>query len=53
MPAGFMPLRGDFDTEWTDDAELQLGLGEMEFTPEDTDDDRALKMNVPRPADTF
>ena len=53
MPAGFMPLRGDFDTEWTDDAELQLGLGEMEFTPEDTDDDRLLKMNVPRPAETF
>ena len=46
MPAGFMPLRGDFDTEWTDDAELQLGLGEMEFTAEDTAEDRALKMEV-------
>ena len=33
MPAGFMPLRGDFDTEWTDDAELQLGCACLPRAP--------------------
>jgi len=42
--AGFMPRRGDFDIEWDNDAEKLLQ--DMEFLPDDTDDDRALKIRV-------
>ena len=42
--AGYMPRRGDFDIEWDNDAEKLLQ--DMEFLPEDTADDRALKVKV-------
>jgi len=42
--AEYMPRRGDFDIEWDNDAEKLLQ--DMEFLPEDTADDRALKVKV-------
>ena len=44
--AGYMPRRGDFDMEWDNDAEKTIA--EMEFTSDDTKDDRELKLDVIR-----
>ena len=41
-----MPRRGDFDMEWDNDAEKSIA--EMEFTSDDTKDDRELKLDVIR-----
>eukprot|EP01006_Ploeotia_vitrea_P041768 TRINITY_DN66571_c6_g1_i2.p1 TRINITY_DN66571_c6_g1~~TRINITY_DN66571_c6_g1_i2.p1 ORF type:complete len:719 (+),score=379.88 TRINITY_DN66571_c6_g1_i2:58-2214(+) len=41
---GFMPKRGDFDTEYENDAELILA--DMQFKPEDTQLERELKLKV-------
>ena len=42
--AGFMPRRGDFDIEWDNDAEETIG--DMEFLPTDSEEDRQLKLKV-------
>lgn len=42
--AGYMPRRGDFDVEWDNDAENILA--EMEFSPSDPPNERALKLQV-------
>jgi len=42
--AGFMPRRGDFDTEWDNDAENIVA--DMEFSPNDLPQDRQLKIQV-------
>ena len=42
--AGFMPRRGDFDIEWDNDAEKLIQ--DMEFSSDDTEKDRALKIRV-------
>ena len=42
--AGFMPRRGDFDVEWENDAEETIG--DMEFLPGDTAEERKIKMKV-------
>lgn len=42
--AGYMPRRGDFDVEWDNDAENTLA--EMEFSPSDPPNERALKLQV-------
>lgn len=39
--AGFMPLRGEFETEWENDAEL--AIKDLQFTDEDTPAERNLK----------
>ncbi|KAL3809793.1 hypothetical protein ACHAXA_004034 [Cyclostephanos tholiformis] len=44
--AGYMPRRGDFDMEWENDAEKMIA--EMEFTSDDTEADRELKLDVLR-----
>jgi transcriptional adapter 2-alpha len=44
--AGYMPRRGDFDMEWENDAEKTIA--EMEFTSDDTKEDRELKLDVLR-----
>jgi hypothetical protein len=41
---GYIPNRGDFDTEWENDAELTLA--DMEFKEEDTKWERDLKLKV-------
>ncbi len=41
---GYIPNRGDFDTEWENDAELTLA--DMEFKEEDTRWERDLKLKV-------
>ncbi|EKX73837.1 transcriptional adapter 2 protein, putative [Theileria equi strain WA] len=41
---GYWPLRGDFDIEYDNDAELILA--DMEFRPEDTPEQIELKLNV-------
>jgi len=41
---GYMPRRVDLDVEWDNDAELILA--EMEFSPTDSAEDRALKVKV-------
>eukprot|EP00980_Cylindrotheca_fusiformis_P005896 scaffold1242_cov123-Cylindrotheca_fusiformis.AAC.5 len=41
---GFMPRRGDFDTEWENDAEQ--AIADMEFTQADSEQDRQLKLQV-------
>jgi len=41
---GYIPNRGDFDTEWENDAELTLA--DMEFKEEDTKWERELKLKV-------
>jgi len=41
---GFMMERGDFDVEWEDDAEDLLA--DMEFTDQDTNHERKLKLRV-------
>ena len=42
--AAYMPLRGEFDVEWDDDAE-QL-IGDMDFSSNDTEAERATKLQV-------
>lgn len=42
--AGFMPRRGDFDMEWDNEAENVLA--DMEFTANDTPQDRQLKIQI-------
>ncbi|KAL3942592.1 MAG: hypothetical protein SGARI_000217 [Bacillariaceae sp.] len=42
--AGYMPRRGDFDVEWGNDAEQ--ALADMEFTRDDTPQEKELKMQV-------
>lgn len=42
--AGYMPRRGDFDIEWDNDAEKYLQ--DMEFTQNDTPEDKELKIKV-------
>lgn len=42
--AGYMPRRGDFDIEWDNDAEQYLQ--DMEFTQNDTAEERELKIKV-------
>ena len=44
--AGYMPRRGEFDMEWDNDAEKTIS--EMEFTSDDTEADRELKLDVLR-----
>ncbi|KAL7438474.1 hypothetical protein ACHAXH_003861 [Discostella pseudostelligera] len=44
--AGYMPRRGEFDMEWDNDAEKTIS--EMEFTCDDTEADRELKLDVLR-----
>ena len=39
-----MPKRGDFEVEYDNDAELLLA--EMEFTDEDTEDEKAMKFRL-------
>lgn len=41
---GYWPLRGDFDIEYDNDAELILA--DMEFRPEDTPEQIELKLQV-------
>lgn len=41
---GYLPQRGDFDIEYDNDAELMLA--DMEFKPEDTKQERELKVKV-------
>ena len=41
---GYMPRRGDFDVEWSNDAEKLIS--EIEFTSEDTKDEKELKLRV-------
>ncbi|CAJ1940202.1 unnamed protein product [Cylindrotheca closterium] len=41
---GFMPRRGDFDIEWENDAEESIA--DMEFTQNDTPQERKLKVQV-------
>ncbi|DAZ98929.1 TPA: LOW QUALITY PROTEIN: hypothetical protein N0F65_001368 [Lagenidium giganteum] len=42
--AGYMPLRGDFDVEYDNEAELILA--DMEFSPDDHATERELKLKV-------
>lgn len=42
--AGYMPRRGDFDLEWENDADTLLE--DMEFSPNDSAEDRAIKIRV-------
>mmetsp|Transcript_18920 Transcript_18920/g.28341 ORF Transcript_18920/g.28341 Transcript_18920/m.28341 type:complete len:677 (+) Transcript_18920:163-2193(+) len=42
--AGFMPRRGDFDVEWDNDADKLLE--DMEFSPNDTPEEREIKIRV-------
>nr|CCA23969.1 transcriptional adapter 2alpha putative [Albugo laibachii Nc14] len=42
--AGYMPLRGDFDVEYDNDAEVILS--DMEFAEDDTPTERELKLKV-------
>ncbi len=42
--AGYMPRRGDFDLEWENDADKLLE--DMEFSPNDSAEDRAIKIRV-------
>ena len=42
--AGYMPRRGDFDVEWSNDAEKLIS--EIEFTSEDTREEKELKLRV-------
>jgi len=42
--AGFMPRRGDFDVEHENDAEETIG--DMEFLPGDSEEDRKVKLKV-------
>ena len=42
--SGYMPLRGDFDVEHDNDAELILA--DMEFSPEDHESERELKLKI-------
>lgn len=42
--AGYMPLRGDFDVEYDNDAEVILS--DMEFAEDDSPTERALKLKV-------
>ena len=42
--AGYMPRRGDFDMEWDNEAENVLA--DMEFTSNDTPQDRQLKVQI-------
>ncbi|KAL7562653.1 hypothetical protein ACA910_006345 [Epithemia clementina (nom. ined.)] len=42
--AGFMPRREDFDIEWENDAEE--AIGDMEFLPGDSEEDKQLKLKV-------
>jgi hypothetical protein len=42
--AGYMPRRGDFDVEWGNDAEQ--ALADMEFTRDDTPQEKQLKLQV-------
>ena len=44
--AGYMPRRGDFDMEWDNDAEKIIS--EMEFSADDTREDKNLKLDVIR-----
>ncbi len=44
--AGYMPRRGEFDMEWDNDAEKTIS--EMEFSSDDTEADRELKLDVLR-----
>lgn len=41
---GYMPKRGDFEVEYDNDAELLLA--EMEFTDEDTTEEKAMKFRL-------
>lgn len=41
---GYMPLRGDFDVEYDNDAELFLA--EMEFNEDDTEDEIEMKRKI-------
>ena len=41
---GFMPLRGEYDTEWED--EYEKYIADVEFLPTDTPDERAHKLQV-------
>lgn len=41
---GFMPKRGDFEVEYDNDAELLLA--EMEFTDEDTEEEKDMKFKL-------
>jgi hypothetical protein len=41
---GYMPLRGDFDVEHDNDAEQVLA--DMEFSPQDDESERRLKLMV-------
>lgn len=42
--AGYMPRRGDFDLEWENDADTLLE--DMEFLPDDTPEERDIKIKV-------
>jgi len=42
--AGFMPLRGDFETEYENDAEFIIN--EMTFGPEDSKEEKELKLKI-------
>jgi transcriptional adapter 2-alpha len=41
---GYMPKRGDFDTEYDDEAETRIC--EMEFNDDDTEEETKLKLQV-------
>ncbi|GMH72692.1 hypothetical protein TL16_g05984 [Triparma laevis f. inornata] len=43
---GFMPRRREFDVEWEQDAEVLVG--DMEFLPKDTKEEREMKLKVLR-----
>ena len=44
--AGFLPKREEFDEEWCNEAETQLGIADMEFLPEDSKHDVELKLKM-------
>jgi len=44
--AGFMHLREEFDLEWDNEAEQELGLGPMEFLDSDTKELKDLKVKM-------
>ena len=41
---GYMPKRGDFEVQYDNDAELLLA--EMEFTDEDTEEEKQMKFRL-------
>ena len=41
---GYWPKRGEFDVEWSNDAELEIA--ELEFLDDDTEKEKELKLNA-------